>query len=206
MKTTARLAPALALPVLIAVAVAVGASIIPRQGLFILGVAAAAAYLGWLLTSYRNPVESKRVVHLYFAAVAIQVVHLGEEYLFGFAPRFSVLFDTDIVWSERSFLGVFVFGFVPLWILSGLAMISRVPALRDLGTYFAWFYALGAGLINAIAHLVFPLLAGGYFPGLYTAPLHLIMSLILLHALLKETARVRASRLRNPPDRAAAAT
>lgn len=191
MGTTLKLAPALSLPVVMGAAVWAGSSIIPTQGLFILGVAAVAGYIGWLLTSFHNPVESKRVVYLYLAAVAVQVVHLGEEYLFGFAPRFSTLFDTNIVWSERSFLSVFVFGFVPLWILAALAMLSSVPVLRDLGNYFAWFYALGAGLINAVAHFVFPVLAGGYYPGLYTAPLHLVMSIVLIYALLKETKRVR---------------
>jgi hypothetical protein len=32
-----------------------------------------------------------------------------------------------------------------------------------------WFYALGAGLIDAISHFVFSILKGGYFPRLYTA-------------------------------------
>ena len=59
-----------------------------------------------------------------------------------------------------------------------------------------WFYALGAGLTNAIAHFIFPIVVGGYFPGLYTAPLHLIMSIVLIRALLIENQRVRERRLR----------
>ncbi len=188
---TVKLLPALILPFIIIVAIMLGSSIIPTQGLFILGLAAVVAYVGWLLTSFRNPIESQQVVYVYLLAVSVQVIHLGEEYLFGFAPRFSSLFNTNIIWSERSFLSVFVFGFVPLWILAALAMLSRIPILRDFGNYFAWFYALGAGLINAIAHFVFPILAGGYYPGLYTAPLHLIMSIFVIYVLLKETKRVQ---------------
>jgi hypothetical protein len=50
-----------------------------------------------------------------------------------------------------------------------------------------WFYALGAGLLNAVAHFVFPVLEGGYFPGLYTALGHLILSALLLHLLVQES-------------------
>ena len=61
------------------------------------------------------------------------------------------------------------------------------------GNYFAWYYALGAGLINAIAHFTFPILAGGYFPGLYTAPIHLVRSIILIWELLRENRAVGES-------------
>lgn len=186
-----RLAPALILPLLIVGAIALGRAIVPTQGLVILGGAAAVAYLAWLLTGFRHPIESRGVVHLYLVAVTVQVVHLGEEYLYGFAPRFSSLFDTSIVWSERSFVGIFVFGFVPLWILAALAVLYRVPVLQGFGNYFVWFYALGAGLINAVAHFVFPLLAGGYFPGLYTAFVHLILSVALIAVLVRETRALR---------------
>jgi hypothetical protein len=50
-----------------------------------------------------------------------------------------------------------------------------------------WFYALGAGLLNAVAHFVFPVLKGGYFPGLYTALGHLILSVLLLYLLVQES-------------------
>lgn len=46
-----------------------------------------------------------------------------------------------------------------------------------------------AGLLNAIAHFVFPLLHGGYFPGLLTAPGHLLLSLLVIGTLLREDRR-----------------
>ena len=73
---------------------------------------------------------------------------------------------------------------------ASLAMSIKIPIVSALGNYFAWYYALGAGLINAIAHFAFPILSGGYFPGLYTAPIHLIMSLIFIWALLRENRAV----------------
>ncbi len=169
---------------------------IPVQGVIILGVAGVLAFIGWRLTTYNNPVESRNVINLYLLAVAIQTIHLGEEVLGGFAPRFSEEFANDPgTWTETEFLATFVFAFVPLWILAALAMSYKVPIVNAIGNYFAWFYALGAGLTNAIAHFVFPIISGGYFPGLYTAPLHLIMSVILIWALIKENNRVRKQRL-----------
>lgn len=59
-----------------------------------------------------------------------------------------------------------------------------------------WFYALGAGLLNAVAHFVFPVLEGGYFPGLYTALGHLILSPLLLSLLVQEALPPRGGRRR----------
>ena len=61
-----------------------------------------------------------------------------------------------------------------------------------------WFYALGAGLLNAIAHFVFPIVKGGYFPGLYTATGNLILSALLIVFLLWESRGLRAPK--NRPD------
>ena len=189
--TADRVIPPVILPVTIISLIFVGLIQLPIQGVVILGGAAIAAYIAWLLTTYKNPVQSRRVIHIYLLAVALQTIHLGEEYLGGFGPRITDLFNSDIFWSQSKFLVPFVFVGVPLWILAALAMSYKIPIVNALGNYMAWFYALGAGLINAIAHFIFPILSGGYFPGLYTAPLHLIMSLILIRALLVENKVVR---------------
>ncbi len=171
-------------------------SYLPYQGVIILGGAGIVAFIGWGLTTYQNPVESSNVINLYLLAVAIQTIHMGEEYLGRFGPRFSDQFAGEPgTWTEAEFLVTFVFAGLALWIFAAVAMSSKIPIVNALGNYFAWFYALGAGLLNAIAHFVFPVVVGGYFPGLYTAPLHLIMSLILIRALLIENRRVRDRRL-----------
>ena len=150
---------------LIAGAIAGWLIYIPVQGVIILGVAGVLAFIGWRITTYNNPVESRNVINLYLLAVAIQTIHLGEEVLGGFAPRLSQEFANNPgTWTQTEFLATFVFAFVPLWILAALAMSSRVPIVNAIGNYFAWFYALGAGLTNAIAHFVFPIISGGYSP------------------------------------------
>ena len=181
-----KFSPPVLIPIIIVPLILLGLVHLPLQGVVILGGAAIVAYIAWILTTYKNPVESPRVVHLYLLAITLQTIHLGEEYLGEFGPRITDLFSSDIYWSQPKFLVPFVFVGVPLWVSAALAMSYKIPIISALGNYLAWYYALGAGLINAIAHFIFPILAGGYFPGLYTAPLHLVMSLILIRALLVE--------------------
>jgi hypothetical protein len=178
---------ALFIGALIIAGVAVGAMTLPIQAVAILGAAAGVAFVAWLKTTYRYPVRSRRVVAAYLAAVAFQILHLAEEHFAGFAHEFTILFDSPRAWTESSFLLVFVFGAGALWVLAGAGALYQVRVAN----FFIWFYALGAGLINAIAHFIFPLLAGGYFPGLYTAAGHLIFSALLLYLLLVEYRQAR---------------
>ncbi len=64
---------------------------------------------------YKYPVESKGVVALYLGAVSVQIIHLSEEYAFGFPVKFSVLFEAKD-WSMHSFLMTFVFAGAALWV------------------------------------------------------------------------------------------
>ena len=168
----------------------------PFQAVVIFAVATASAFIGWLLTTYRNPVESRAVISLFLIAVAIQLIHMGEEVFAGFPHEFTELVNSTNEYTEREFLAVSVFGMTSLLIFAAVAMSREIPIITPIANYFVWFYALGLGLTNAIAHFVIPILAGGYFPGLITAPVHLIMSIILIRALLIENKRVRGIRLR----------
>ena len=174
--------PAIVVAVIMAIFIGIGVATLPFQAMIILGGAAIISYIAWLRTSYRYPVQSKRVIALYLLAVSIQLIHMSEEYAFGFPLRFSVLFDAR-EWTLHSFLMVFVFAFGAVWVAAAAGMLYRIR----IANYFVWFYALGAGLMNAIAHFVFPILARGYFPGLYSAPLHLVMSIALITVLVMET-------------------
>ena len=99
------------------------------------------------------------------------------------------MFNSPRDWSERSFLLTFVFGFGALWILAAAGSLYQIRVAN----FMLWFYALGAGVINAVSHFAFPILKGGYFPGLYTATGHLILSVLLIVFLLQEWRRTRAA-------------
>ncbi|HEX2051359.1 MAG TPA: HXXEE domain-containing protein [Actinomycetota bacterium] len=166
--------------------VAWAAATLPVQAAVILGVAAAGAYAAWLATNYRHPVVSRAAVATYLCAVAFQIAHMAEEYAGGFPHEFVELFDSPRRWSEPAFLLVFVFGFNALWCLGAAGALYRVRVAN----YLLWFYALGAGLVNAVSHFVFPVLRGGYFPGLYTAAGHLALSALLVYVLARDRRRV----------------
>ena len=151
--------------------------------MLILGVASVVAFVGWIRTNYRRPVRSRRVIATYLCAVAFQFIHMSEEYNGHFPHEFTQLFHTNHDWSEHAFLLTFVFGFGALWTLAAAGSLYQIR----IANYFLWFYALGAGLINAISHFVFPIIKGGYFPGLYTAGGHLILSALLIVFLIQES-------------------
>lgn len=114
---------------------------------------------------------------------------MSEEYVGGFPHEIVELFDSPRDWSEKSFLLTFVFGFGAIYLVAAAGALYQVRV----SNYVLWFYALGAGLLNAIAHFVFPIIKVGYFPGVYTAAGHLIMSALVIYLLLKESKEARAT-------------
>ena len=162
---------------------------LPLQVAIILTVAGVVAWLGWIMTTYAHPVRSRKVIAVYLCAVAFQLIHMSEEYVGGFPHEIVQLFNSPRDWSERSFLLTFVFGFGALWVLAAAGSLYQVRVAN----FMLWFYALGAGVINAVSHFVFPLLKGSYFPGLYTATGHLILSVLLIVFLVQEWRRLRGA-------------
>lgn len=161
---------------------------LPLQPALILVLASVLAFAGWMGTNYAYPVRSRKVVATYLCAVAFQLVHMSEEYTGGFPHEIVELFSSPRDWTERSFLLTFVFGFGALWCLAAAGALYQI----GVANYMLWFYALGAGMLNAISHFVFPILKGGYFPGLYTAGGHLVLSTLLIYFLIQETRRLKS--------------
>ncbi|MDF2707299.1 MAG: putative rane protein [Nonomuraea muscovyensis] len=161
---------------------------LPVQGAVILVVASVLGWSGWMAFSYARPVKSRKVIAVYLCAVGFQLIHMAEEYTGGFPHEIVELFDSPRDWPEKEFLLVFVFGFGALYFFAGAGALYRVRVAN----FFLWWYALGAGLLNGIAHFVFPILKGGYFPGLYTAGGHFIMSGLLIYFLIKENRLLKA--------------
>src|SRR5215203_5347272 len=146
---------------------------LPIQPAIILVVAGTLAWVGWVRISYANPIRSRKVIATYLCAVSFQLIHMAEEYTGGFPHEIVQLFHSSRPWSERSFLLTFVFGFGALWVLAAAGALYQVR----IANFMLWFYALGAGLLNAVA----------YFPGLYTALGHLVLSALLLYLLVQES-------------------
>ena len=82
---------------------------------------------------------------------------MAEEYLTGFGPAMSRLFD--ISWTERSFLIVFAFIGPTLYSLTALGLYYRIP----LAGFLAWFIFIGPGVAE-FTHFIFPLLPSSHSP------------------------------------------
>ncbi|MEV4416429.1 HXXEE domain-containing protein [Catellatospora sp. NPDC049609] len=161
---------------------------LPLQGAAVLALASVLGWTGWISFSYVHPVKSRKVIATYLCAVGFQLIHMAEEYTGGFPHEIVELFDSPRDWPEREFLLVFVFGFGALYFFAGAGALYRIRVAN----FFLWWYALGAGLLNGIAHFVFPIIKGGYFPGLYTAGGHLLMSGLLIVFLIQENHALRS--------------
>jgi hypothetical protein len=147
------------------------ASIILNLGLIV-------SYLIWATAIWLN--DPPAIFSLYLLGIAIQGLHFYEEYLTGFQRKFPAFFGYE--WSDRRFV-VFNLVWLSLFVLSafGLLLKFRLAYLP------AFFFALVGEIGNGIAHLALSVAQRRYFPGLFTAPVVLVVGLVLLSRLMKTT-------------------
>jgi hypothetical protein len=139
-----------------------------------------------------DAVAAQRIGATFLALVLVQGLHSIEEYAFRlydvFLPaRFvSGLFSSDL---RRGFVafncGLFVFGLWAFW----WPVRRGWPAAT--GLVGLW---IGIELVNGIGHPAWSLVEGGYTPGVATAPLLLVLALLLARRL--RAARPAESRAR----------
>jgi len=176
----------------------------------IVGGSGSAAFILWSLTYLRRPLPPEAVLPAFLLTVAALEVHMIEEYLTGFGPAMSRLFN--ISWTEHSFLMIFSFIGPVLYTLTALGLFKRVP----LAGFLMCFIFIGPGVAE-FTHFIFPLLKPDvqptvaasvqaivgrdqlmqnlpnfwfrvtghyYFPGMYTAILPMIPGIFGIRQLL----------------------
>jgi hypothetical protein len=177
----------------------------------IVGGSGTAAFVLWSLTYLRRPLPPEVVLPAFLLTVAGLQIHLIEEYLTGFAPAMSRLFN--ISWSVHSYLMIFVFIGPLLYTLTALGLFRRVP----LAGFLMIFVLIGPGVAE-FSHFIFPALRPDvqptvaasvqavvgrgqfmqnlpnfwvrvtgryYFPGMYTAILPMIPGIYGLFTLIR---------------------
>jgi hypothetical protein len=177
----------------------------------IVGGSGTAAFVLWSLTYLRRPLPPEVVLPAFLLTVAGLQIHLIEEYLTGFAPAMSRLFN--ISWSVQSYLMIFVFIGPLLYTLTALGLFGRVP----LAGFLMIFVFIGPGVAE-FSHFIFPALRPDvqptvaasvqavvgrgqfmqdlpnfwvritgryYFPGMYTAILPMIPGIYGLFILIR---------------------
>src|SRR5438093_12371633 len=200
----------------VTVAIAAGYRRIGLPPVVIVGGSSFVALVLWIKTYLRRPLDPEIILPGFLLTVAALEIHMIEEYLTGFGPAMSRLFD--IGWTERSFLMVFAFVGPTLYALTALGLYRRVPVAG----FLAWFIFIGLGVAD-FTHFLFPLLtpalppalAGSisqavsngrfvvdmhnywvkttgvyYFPGLYTAILPMLPGIYAIRRVITGSRRV----------------
>jgi hypothetical protein len=147
-----------------------------------------AAFVCYLLTSYREMPKPERVLPIYLLALAIQFLHFTEEYIYGFQQRVTEIRAGMPPFDDNVFVAFNMIAYC-LFLLGGLGMYRgmKFPMI------FVWFFTFGGVVGNAIWHPLLALKVGGYFPGLYTSFAYWIIGPILLKRLWKRDGVANAS-------------
>jgi hypothetical protein len=146
----------------LAVAMAAGYRNIGIPPVVIVGGSGLIALVLWSKTYLRRPLDPAVILPPFLLTVAALEAHMIEEYLTGFGPAMSRLFD--ISWTERSFLLVFTFIGPIIYTLTALGLYYRIP----LAGFIAWFIFIGPGIAE-FTHFIFPVLQPSIRPGLAAA-------------------------------------
>lgn len=148
-----------------------------------LDVALVAAVVLAIRRRPRSPADiaSLRVADWYVAVIALQFAHFAEEYMTGFQIRFPEALGLE-PWSAKFFVN-FNLAWLAAWLLS-VPLVRR--GFRPV-FFLPWFLAIAA-VVNGLAHPLLCLRAGGYFPGIWTAPALGVAGAMLWHRLWKGTA------------------
>lgn len=123
----------------------------------IVGTSSVIAFFIWSKTYLKNPVDPKIILPLFLLTVAGLEVHMCEEYLTGFGPAMSRLFD--ISWTEKTFLMIFAFIGPIIYSLTALGLYYRIPVAG----FMAWFIFIGPGLAE-FTHFIFPAMRPDILP------------------------------------------
>jgi hypothetical protein len=125
---------------------------------FIVGGAGIIGFVFWYFTYLKKPVEPRLILPLFLLTVAALEAHMAEEYLTGFGPAMSRLFN--ISWTEQGFLMIFAFILPVIYSLTAVGLFYRIP----IAGFFAWFIFIGPGFAE-FTHFIFPLIEPAIDPG-----------------------------------------
>ncbi len=121
------------------------------QPVIIVGGAGIIGGIFWYFTYLKKPTEPRIILPLFVLTVAGLQIHIVEEYLTGFGPAMSRLFN--IPWSESSFLIIFALVGPTIYTLTTLGLYKRIP----IAGFIAWFIFIGPGVME-FTHFIFPLI------------------------------------------------
>ena len=130
------------------VAPAIGYLKIGWPPVIIVGGSGIIGFFIWYFTYLKNPVDPRKILPVFLLTVAALQIHMVEEYLTGFGPAMSRLFN--IPWTEKGFVMVFTLIGPAIYTLTALGLYYKFP----LAGFIAWFIFIGPGLAE-FTHFIF---------------------------------------------------
>lgn len=139
------------------------------------------ALIFYFLTVYKKQPNHEKILPLYLFALGIQFLHFAEEYMTGFNEKFPALFNSP-EYPINTFVAFNMFAYF-MFIMGAIFIYKRIKPPMIIPIFFVMYGVIG----NAIAHLIFCIVVGGYFPGFYTSILFWVLGPMLIKAFWKET-------------------
>ena len=141
------------------------------------------SYILYLNTWYKKTPDPERILPLYLFALGIQFIHFAEEYVTDFTIVVPKLLGQEAYpinnWVAFNMTAYFIF------LLGGIILFKRIKTLMIIPLFFI----LVGVLLNSIGHILIAIYVQGYFSGLYTALIFLMIVPVLLKRVLQESKR-----------------
>jgi hypothetical protein len=140
----------------------------------------AASWLLYMLFLRRRGPDRDRLMPLYFVSLAWQFVHFVEENQTGFRYRWPVEIFRAEPYGDKQYVAINVLSYAA-FILAGVAlMVDR----REFSLPAVFFAVMGV-MFNGVQHPIYAWMVRGYFPGLWTSTVDLVLGPILLKRLFE---------------------
>ncbi len=129
---------------------------------------------------------------VFFAGLSVQLLHIGEELIAGFAPRRTEeILGASQALSGTLYAGVNLVG-VGLFVLGFLGCVRYQ---RRAAAVLLWMAVVMISIAGPVLHLFYSMRAGGYFPGLYTSMLFWVVGPLLFIQMWNPDAGAREPRV-----------
>lgn len=163
-------------------------TLIMGRAVILLNIGLIASLLAWSAAGVGQTQPHRLVGPLFLASIAVQMLHLIEEYGGRFYELLPALFDQD-PWQPQRFV-VFNLVWIGIFLVAAVGVFKRVR----LAYLAVWFMALVGGIGNAIFHIWLAIQSTGYAPGVATALINLPLGIALVYFLCQPQWQDPASR------------
>jgi len=144
-----------------------------------------AALLFYFFTVFKKQPEPDNILPLYLLGLGIQFLHFAEEYMTGFNHKFPALFKSP-EYPIDTFILFNMFAYF-MFALGAIMIYKKITPPMIIPLFFVAYGIVG----NAISHLIYCIVVGGYFPGVYTSIIYWIIGPMIIKRIWDETRRQR---------------